>query len=254
MYTSILRGDKKTIHPQLSSVAEKKTFRSSSKWTFLISLIRLIKVGPKLLLSALQKVWFKTIRGPRREGPTLKQLKVGLLKKYARKALMHILTLLYWLLCIGEIETQSLLVTRLTLVNYSLAETFVYKQHVNTMDRTGCRKGDCAQQKNPKKHDEKKWRKSEKITKIWKSMVKIKSCHLHLILAKKSPLSQHKWQETETVSPALCKEDMTPPHSRETIFFLLLNDHFKFTHFKLQSKKSCCRTHLAVMILSSLAR
>ena len=36
---------------------------------------------------------------------------------------------------------------------------------------------------------------------------------------KNTRLSQHKWQETETVSPTLCKGDIAPPHSWETIVF-----------------------------------
>ena len=50
-----------------------------------------------------------------------------------------------------------------------------------------------------------------------KAGCKYKMCHLHLISAKKFPLSQHIWQEAETVSPTLCKGDMAPPHSWETI-------------------------------------
>ena len=41
---------------------------------------------------------------------------------------------------------------------------------------------------------------------------------------KKFPLLWHKWHETETVSPTLCKSDIVNPHSWETLVFLPLDD------------------------------
>ena len=85
------------------------------------------------------------------------------------------------------------------------------------------------------RHDEnpKNQNKSEKPW--WK----YKSCRLQQISAQKSPRSQHKWQETDTVSPKerLYEGDMAPAHSWETIVSLQ-NDFtradFAYTHFKLQ--------------------
>ena len=67
-------------------------------------------------------------------------------------------------------------------------------------------------------------------------MVKIQKLPFAPDFSQKSPLSQHKRQETETFSPTLCKEDMATPHSWESIVFfrMTLGGIFAYTHFKLQ--------------------
>ena len=74
----------------------------------------------------------------------------------------------------------------------------------------------------PPKQSRKNLKKSENVW--WNDQ----SCHLHLISAKTSPLLWHKWHETETVSPTLCKSDIVNPHSWETLVFLPLDDFLGF--------------------------
>ena len=56
-------------------------------------------------------------------------------------------------------------------------------------------------------------------------MMEMATLPLHL-LGTQSPAEKHKWQVPETVSPNLCKQTDSSPHSWETILIILSSDDY----------------------------
>ena len=79
--------------------------------------------------------------------------------------------------------------------------------------------------------------KSEKSMVKWPNMMKFKKLPFAPDKGQKSPLLWHKWHETETVSPSLCKRDIVNPHSWEALVFLWLDDFWGFVLYPFQPQR-----------------